>query len=67
VFTNIDKTLIISLYVNNILILVLSLDVVSTFKEQFSKMYKIKDLREVRTFLSLKVTRDRALRTLTIS
>jgi hypothetical protein len=67
VFTNTDKTLIISLYVDNILILGRSLDVVSTFKEQFGKMYKIKDLQEVRTFLSLEVTQDRVLRTLTIS
>jgi hypothetical protein len=67
VFTNTDKTLIIGLYVDDILILGRSLDVVSTFKEQFGKMYKIKDLREVRTFLGLEVTRDRALRTLTIS
>jgi hypothetical protein len=67
VFTNIDKTLIISLYINNILILGRSLDIVSIFKEQFGKMYKIKDLREVRTFLSLEVTQDRASRTLTIS
>jgi hypothetical protein len=67
VFTNTDKTLIISLYVDDILILGRSLDVVNTFKEQFSKLYKIKDLGKVRTFLSLEVTRDRASRTLTIS
>jgi hypothetical protein len=67
VFTNKDKSLIISLYVNNILILGRSLDIVNVFKEQFSKMYKIKDLKEIRVFLSLKVTRDQASWTLTIS
>jgi hypothetical protein len=67
VFTSTDKTLIISLYVDDILILGRSLDVVNTFKKQFGKLYKIKDLDEVRTFLGLEVTRDRALRTLTIS
>ena len=55
-FTNKDKSLIIGLYVNNILILGRSLGVVNVFKEQFSKMYKIKDLKEIRVFLSLKVT-----------
>lgn len=66
-FTNKDKSLIIGLYVDNILILGRSLGAVNAFKEQFGKMYKIKDLKEIRVFLSLKVTRDRASRTLTIS
>jgi hypothetical protein len=67
VFTNIDKTLIISLYVDDLLILGRSLGAVSAFKEQFGKMYKINDIGEIRTFLGLEVTRDRASRTLTIS
>jgi hypothetical protein len=67
VFTNKDKSLIIGLYVDNILILGRSLGAVNVFKEQFGKMYKIKDLKEIRVFLSLKVTRDRASWTLTIS
>jgi hypothetical protein len=67
VFTNKDKSLIIGLYVNNILILGRSLGTVNVFKEQFSKMYKIKDLKEIRVFLSLKVTQDQVSRTLTIS
>ena len=66
-FTNTDRTLIIGLYVDDMLILGRSLGAVSAFKEQFGKMYKIKDLKEVRTFLGLEVTRDRASRTLTIS
>lgn len=67
VFINKDRTLIIGLYVDDMLILGRSLGAVSEFKEEFSKMYKIKDLGEVRTFLGLEVTRDRASRTLTIS
>jgi hypothetical protein len=67
VFTNKDKSLIIGLYVDNILVLGRSLDTVNVFKEQFSKMYKIKDLKEIRVFLGLKVTQDRASWTLTIS
>ena len=66
-FTNTDKTLIISLYVDDLLILGRSLGTVSVFKEQFSKMYKINDIGEIRTFLSLEVTRDQASQTLTIS
>ena len=60
-FTNKDKSLIIGLYVDNILILRRSLGVVSTFKDQFSKMYKIKDLGKASRFLSLKVIQDRVL------
>ena len=65
--TNKDKSLIIGLYVDDMLILGRSLGAVSAFKEQFGNMYKIKDLGDVRRFLSLEVTRDRASRTLTIS
>ena len=67
VFTNKDKSLIIGLYVDDMLILGRSLGAVSVFKDQFGKMYKIKDLGEASRFLGLEVTRDRASRTLTIS
>jgi hypothetical protein len=67
VFINRDKSLIVSLYVDDMIILGHSLDKVRLFKERFGKLYKLKDIREISTFLGLEITRDRASRTLTVS
>src|SRR3954469_24587100 len=62
-----DKTLIVGLYVDDMIILGPSLDMINTFKKEFGKLYKIKDLGEINTCLGLEITRDRSSRTLTIS
>jgi hypothetical protein len=67
VFINRDKSLIISLYVDDMIILGRSLDKVNLLKKRFRKLYKLKDMREISTFLGLEITRDRASRTLTVS
>ena len=67
VFVNSDKTLIVGLYVDDMIILGPSLDVINTFKKEFGKLYKIKDLGEISMCLGLDIVRDRPSRTLTIS
>jgi hypothetical protein len=67
VFINRDKSLIVGLYVDDMIILGRSLDKVILFKERFGKLYKLKDMGGISTFLSLEITRNRASRTRTVS
>jgi len=67
VFVNEDRSLIVGLYVDDMIIIGPILDVVNTFKKEFGKLYSIKDLGEIHSCLGLIITRDRASRTLTIS
>jgi len=67
IFVNKDRSLIIGLYIDDIIIIGPLFSVINIFKEEFGKLYSIKDLGEIHQCLGLVVTQDRASRTLTIS
>ena len=57
-FINEDKSFIIELYVNNMLIFASDFMVVRKFKKAITRKWEIKDLRDVKKILGLEVTRD---------
>lgn len=67
VFVNTDKSLVVGLFVDDMIIVVKTLDAVEEFKKGFRSIHKIKDLGEIYKYLGLTITRDRAKRTLCIS
>ena len=56
VFINSDKTLIVGLFVDDMIIAGKSLESITKFKESFCKVHKLKDLGEIYKFLELKIT-----------
>jgi Reverse transcriptase (RNA-dependent DNA polymerase) len=56
VFINIDKSLVIGLFVDNIIIAAKTLDAVEEFKKDFGSIHKIKDLGEIYRYLRLTIT-----------
>ena len=67
VFINTDKSLVVGLFVDDMIIAAKTLDAVEEFKKSFGSIHKIKDLGEIHRYLGLTITRDRAKRTLCIS
>ena len=67
VFTNKDKSLLLGLYVDDILILGASSQAIDAVIQGIQEIWEIKDLGDVSLILGLKVERDRAQGTLTIS
>jgi hypothetical protein len=67
VFVNTDKSLVIGLFVDDIIITTKTLNAIEEFKKGFKLIHKIKDLKEIYKYLRLTITRDRAKRTLCIS
>jgi Reverse transcriptase (RNA-dependent DNA polymerase) len=67
VFARQDKSLIVGLYIDNMVILACDLSVVQEFKEAIAKRWEIKDLGEVKKILGLEVTRNRSARTIRIA
>jgi hypothetical protein len=67
VFVNTDKSLVVGLFVDNMIIAAKTLDTIKEFKKGFELIHKIKDLKEIHKYLGLTITRDRAKRTLCIS
>src|SRR5277367_752199 len=67
VFINTDKSLVVGLFVDDMIIAAKTLDAVNEFKKGFGSIHKIKDLGEIHRYLGLTITRDRAKRTLCIS
>jgi hypothetical protein len=67
VFVRQDKSLIVGLYVDDMVILARDLNVVQEFKEAIAKRWEIKDLGEVKKILGLEVTRNRAAKTIRIA
>lgn len=59
-----SKKLIILVYVDDVTIAAPELSSIQWFKEEFGKVFKIKDLGEIQKILGVKVTRDRAKGTL---
>ena len=55
-FINKDYTLIIALYINNLLILLKRIKEIAPLKTRLTERFKIKDLREVKVILSIRIT-----------
>ena len=66
IFTNQNRTLIIGLYADDMIITGIDLETVNTFKTDISTFWKIKDLGEIGTCLGIHITRDRMKKILTI-
>lgn len=56
--------LIITVYVNDLLIGGKDMDIINSFKESLTRTFKMTDLGPVRQYLGMEITRDRANRTL---
>ncbi|MDB5911072.1 MAG: hypothetical protein JWP34_5189 [Massilia sp.] len=67
IFINYAQRLIVCTYVDDFLVLSPSTKQIRQFKAGFGKVFKIKDLGEVNYFLGIKIIRDRAARTITLS
>jgi hypothetical protein len=67
VFINEGKSLVIRLFVNNIIIAAKTLKAVNEFKRAFGAVHKIKDLGEIHQLLRLTITRDCTKKRLWIS
>jgi hypothetical protein len=66
VFLSEDRTIIIGLYVDDMIVLGTDLQQVESTIQMISKIWKIKDLGDVGTILGLQVARDRPNRTIRI-
>ena len=67
IFVSEDQSLLILLYVNDMVILAKDIIVVQEFKEAIAKRWEIKDLGEVKRILGLEVTRNRLARSIRIT
>lgn len=67
VFVREDKSLIIGLYVDDMVILANDISIIREFKEAIAKRWEIKDLGEVKKILGLEVTRNRQTRSIRIT
>ena len=59
IFISKDYKLIISLYIDNIIILTDNIQVIRDFKAGITKYWEIKDLGEIKKIIGLEITRDR--------
>ena len=66
IFTNNDKTLIIGLYVDDMLLISGNTAVIERHVHGIKRLWDIKDMGEVQKVLGLHILRDRKLRTITI-
>jgi hypothetical protein len=64
--THPERGIILLVYVDDILLGSRELSSIKWFKDEFAKVFKIKDLGEVQKILGVHVTRDRANRTITL-
>ena len=67
VFVRKDRSLIVGLYVDDMVILADDLTVVQEFKRAVAQRWEIKDLGEVKKILGLEVTRNRSTRSIKIA
>ena len=63
-FVNADKSLIIGVYVDDMVIMGKELRAIEALKAALTKAYPIKDMGEIGTCLGIRITRNRSLRTL---
>ena len=61
-----EKDIILLVYVDNVYIAAKTLQQVQWFKDEFRKIFKVKDLGEIKRILGIRITRDRKRRTLRI-
>lgn len=66
-FVNIDKTLFVGLYVDDLVITRTSLVAIKALKTAISTAFPVKDLRNIKMCLGLHVIQDRASKTLSIN
>ncbi len=64
VFTLADKSLIVGVYVDDIVVMGRSFKAIEALKASLTEAYPIKDMGEIGTCLGIRITRNRALRTL---
>jgi hypothetical protein len=67
VFINEDRSLVVGPFVDDMIIVAKTLEVVDEFKKGFRAIHKLKDLGEIHKCLGLAITRDRTKRILYIS
>ena len=67
VFINEDRSLVIGLFVDDMIIATKTLKAVKEYKKGFRAIHKLKDLREIYKCLRLTITQDRTKRILCIS
>jgi hypothetical protein len=66
VFTNQDRSIIIALWVDDIVILARTVGEIQPLKTALSEAFEVKDLGEVKYLLGMQITRDRARRAISI-
>jgi hypothetical protein len=67
IFVSKDQSLIVGLYVDDMVIIAKDIQSIQGFKAGIAKRWEIKDLGEVKKILGLEITRDRAKRAIKIS
>ena len=58
----IEDNLVIAIYIDDLLFFFLDLNLIMKAKEALKAKYKMKDLKEAKKFLRIKITRDRVKR-----
>ena len=59
-----ERGIILLIYIDDVCIAARALHQVQWFKDEFRKVFKIKDLGEIKKILSIRITRNRKKRTL---
>ena len=67
IYINKVKELIVLIYINDIFIASPSKKKIKWFKKEFVKIFKIKDLRELKKIFDIKIEKDRANKTIKLS
>jgi hypothetical protein len=55
IYINKELSIVISLYVNNLAIIALNLNIINTFISQIKKYFKIKDLRLIKDYFNIDI------------
>lgn len=63
-FVTADRSLVVGVYVDDMVVMGKSLKAVESLKKALTKAYPVKDMGEIGTCLGIRITRNRALRTL---
>jgi hypothetical protein len=66
VFVNAERTLIVALYVDNILLFAHTVEEIKPLKQALSSAFEMKDLGEAKVMLGVNIKRNRATKTITI-
>jgi hypothetical protein len=66
VFVNVERTLIIALYVDDILLFAHTVEEIKPLKQALSSAFEMKDLGEAKVILGVNIKRNRVTKTITI-